>query len=478
MTNIKNNKAITKRSDDFAQWYTDVVRAAKLANYSSLKGFIIFEPNGYGLWERIQQELDKKFKETGHENVYMPLLIPESMLAKESELLEGFMPEVAWVTEGGTKKLQERVCIRPTSETVFCDYYSKSISSYRDLPKLLNQWCSVVRWEKETRPFLRSREFLWQEGHTAHATSDEAETETVRMLEVYRAFVEDFLAIPVISGRKTESEKFAGAEYTLTIEALMYNGVSLQAGTSHYFGQKFSKAYDISFSDKNSQTEYAYQTSWGMSTRIIGALIMVHGDDKGLIIPPRIAPKQVVIVPITNDQNILNAVELVREKLLQSDVKVIVDLSENSPGFKFAESEVRGIPIRLEIGKRDLENGKVMVVRRDTGEKIELNSDDTLPISIKNILDKIQENLFVKAKQRLDDLTFEAQTIDEAEQIIREHPGFVKAMWCGDSACEEKMKERSGIKSRCIITGEKPVGDNCVVCNKKASNLVIWGIQY
>ena len=472
------NKAITSRDVDFAKWYTDVVKAARLADYSNVKGCTVFEPNGYALWERMQEVLDKMFKETGHKNVYMPVLIPENLMKKEGELINGFAPEVAWVTIGGQKELEERMCIRPTSETLFSDYYSSKVKSYRDLPMKYNQWCNVMRWEKETRPFLRSREFLWQEGHTVHETSIEAEKETNDMLNVYKTFFEDYLAIPVITGKKTEKEKFAGAEYTLTVEALMYNGVSLQSGTSHYFGQKFSKAYDIKFSNRNNELEYAYQTSWGVTTRMIGALIMVHSDDDGLVLPPRIAPTQVAIIPIGNNEEVNNLSNEIYDKLKNSGIKVMVDNSEKSPGFKFAEAEVNGIPVRIEIGARDLENNNITIARRDTKEKITVSKDIDLVEYVNNLMNDIQNNLFNKAKDRRDKQTYECHNLEEIEKIMTSTPGFVKADWCGDEACELKMKEIRGTKSRCILEDHKLIDGKCVVCGKEAKHLVVWGIQY
>jgi len=472
------NKAITSRDVDFAKWYTDVVKAAHLADYSNVKGCTVFEPNGYAIWERMQETLDKMFKETGHKNVYMPVLIPENLMKKEGELINGFAPEVAWVTMGGNKELEERMCIRPTSETLFSDYYSSKVRSYRDLPLKYNQWCNVMRWEKETRPFLRSREFLWQEGHTVHESSVEAEKETKDMLGVYKTFFEKFLAIPVITGKKTEKEKFAGAEYTLTVEALMYNGVSLQSGTSHYFGQKFSKAYDIKFSNRNNELEYAYQTSWGVTTRMIGALIMVHSDDDGLVLPPYIAPTQVMIIPIGDNEEVSVLSNEIYEKLKENNIRVDLDSSEKSPGFKFAEAEVNGIPVRIEIGSRDLENNEITIARRDTKEKIKINKDEDLVSVVNNLMDQIQNNLFEQAKIRRDKLTFECHKLEEVEKIMNSQPGFIRAMWCGDEACELKMKEIRGTKSRCILENEQPIDDKCVVCGHEAKHLVVWGIQY
>lgn len=472
------NKAITSRDVDFARWYTDVVKAAKLAEYSSVKGCVILEPNGYAIWEQVQKNMDQMFKQTGHQNVYMPMFIPESLMKKEGELIQGFAPEGAWVTEGGSNKLEERLIVRPTSETMFSDYYALKVKSYRDLPKLYNQWVNVVRWEKETRPFLRTREFLWQEGHTVHETAQEAEEETRRMLEVYKTFFEDYLAIPVVCGRKTEKEKFAGAEYTLTIEALMWNGVALQSGTSHYFGQKFSKAYDIKFLNRQNQWEYAYQTSWGVSTRMIGGLIMVHSDDQGLVLPPKIAPRQVVIVPIGDTDEIKELCDKVYGDLLKNNVSVFVDNSDRSPGFKFAEHEVNGIPVRVEIGKRDLEKGFITLARRDTSEKINVDKNADIASEIKTLLDTIQKDMFEKAKARRDAQTYTAHNLQEVEQIMNAHPGFIKAMWCGDEACELKMKEIRGTKSRCIMEWHEHIDDKCVVCGKPAKHLVLWGIQY
>ncbi len=473
---MKNNK-ITSRDVDFAKWYNDVVESARLARYSNVKGCIIFEPNGCALWESIKENMDKLFKETGHKNIMMPMFIPENLLRKEGELVNGFAPEVAWVTIGGSKPLEEKLAVRPTSETLFSDYFHEVVKSYRDLPLKLNQWCSVVRWEKETRPFLRSREFFWQEGHTVHATSEEAEKETRDMLNIYIKFFTEYLAVPVVSGKKTEKEKFAGAEYTLTIEALMHNGVCLQSGTSHYFGQKFSEAYDIKFLNKDNKQEYAYQTSWGTSNRMIGAVIMVHGDDYGLVLPPKIAPIKVDIIPIGNDILTSSEIEIIKSKLSENNITFKVDDSDKTPGFKFAESEVNGTPIRIEIGKRDLENKKVTLVRRDTREKISVDINEVID-KVKFLLTDIQDNLYNKALERMNTLTFEASTMSEMESIIKEHPGFIKADWCGRSECEVKLKDKTSIKSRCILENEKLITGKCAICGKPAKELVIWGIQY
>lgn len=468
------NEAITSRDVDFAKWYTDVVTAARLCCYSNVKGCVVFEPAGYAIWEKMQSILDKMFKDTGHQNVYMPMLIPESLMKKEAELIDGFAPEVAWVTRGGDKELDERLCVRPTSETLFSDYFSNVVKSYRDLPLKYNQWCSVMRWEKTTRPFLRSREFLWQEGHTVHATQKEAEEEARKMLNVYKSFFEDYLAIPVITGRKTEKEKFAGAEYSLTVEALMYNGVALQSGTSHYFGQKFSKAYDISFVNSENKQEYAYQTSWGCTTRMIGALIMVHSDDFGLVLPPKIAPKQVVIVPIGN---VSSKVNQVYEALKNANISVYIDDTNKSPGYKFKEAEVNGIPIRIEIGERDLKNNVYTIARRDTQDKMQVDAEVDIVGYVNSLMEEIQTNLYNRAKERRDKMTYEVDNVADMKKIIDNNPGFIIADWCGDADCEASLKDINGLKSRCILENEAPV-HNCVVCGKEAKHRVVWGIQY
>jgi len=471
------NKAITSREVDFAKWYTDVVMAAHLASYTSVKGCIAIEPNGYAIWEKMQRILDDKFKELGHVNVQMPLLIPENLLKKEGELVNGFAPEVAWVTMGGSKTLEERLCIRPTSETMFCDYYRDHVSSYRDLPMLYNQWCNVLRWEKETRPFLRSREFLWQEGHTIHATREEAEEETKRMMDVYEWFHHEILAIPSITGRKTEKEKFAGAEYTLTNEALMYNGVALQAGTSHYFGQKFSEAYDVKFLNKENKQEFVYQTSWGTTTRMIGGLIMVHSDNKGLVLPPRIAPKQVVIIPIKETEEVMTLANSIKDSLNKNNITTYIDNSNKSAGFKFAEAEVNGIPVRIEIGPRDLEENKIVICRRDTSEKYTESTNIDFVDYITKLLDTIQKDMYNRALVRRNKLTFTAHSYEEMRNIINTQPGFIHADWCGDKDCELKVKELNGCKSRCI-TDEPLIDGKCAICGKEAKYHVIWGLQY
>lgn len=469
-------EAITSMDVDFAQWYTDVVKKAELIDYSSVKGCMVIKPAGYAIWENIQSELDRRFKETGVENVYMPMFIPESLLEREKDHVEGFAPEVAWVTHGGLEPLQERLCVRPTSETLFCDFYSKDIQSYRDLPKLYNQWCSVVRWEKTTRPFLRSREFLWQEGHTAHATAEEAEARTEQMLNLYADFCEEVLAMPVIRGQKTDKEKFAGAEATYTIEALMHDGKALQSGTSHNFGDGFAKAFEIQYSDKENKLQYVHQTSWGMTTRLIGAIIMVHGDDNGLVLPPRIAPTQVIIVPVQQQkEGVLDkAYEL---KAVLSNYRVKVDDTDKSPGWKFSESEMRGIPIRVEIGPRDIAENQAVLVRRDTHEKITVSLDE-LGAKVEQLLSDIQNDMFERAKLHRDEHTYEAVDLDTFVKTVEEKPGFVKAMWCGCQECEDKIKDLTGATSRCMPFKQENLADTCICCGKPATKMVYWGRAY
>jgi prolyl-tRNA synthetase, family I len=468
---------ITSMEEDFAQWYTDVVKKAELVEYSSVRGCMILRPYGYAIWENIQKQLDAEFKKTGVENVYMPLFIPESLLQKEKDHVEGFAPEVAWVTYGGNEKLQERLCVRPTSETLFCEFYSNIIQSYRDLPKLYNQWCSVVRWEKTTRPFLRSMEFLWQEGHTAHATEEEAEARTIQMLNVYADFCENVLAIPMIKGKKSEKEKFAGAKETYTIEALMHDGKALQSGTSHNFGDGFARAFGIQYTDKNNQLQYVHQTSWGMSTRIIGAIIMVHGDNSGLVLPPRIAPVQIMIIPINQKkEGVLEKAYELRDRL-NKDFKVKVDDSEKSPGWKFSEQEMRGIPIRIEIGPKDIQENRAVIVRRDTREKI-FASLDEIEGKVAEVLDKMQSDMLERARKHRDSHTYVARNMEEFEQIINEKPGFVKAMWCMDEACENEIKERTGATSRCMPFEQEHLDDKCVCCGRPAKVMAYWGKAY
>ena len=470
-------EAITSMEDDFAQWYTDVCKKAELVDYSNVRGCMVYRPYGYAIWENIQHQLDSMFKETGVENVYMPMLIPESLLQKEKDHVEGFAPEVAWVTQGGLEPLQERLCIRPTSETLFCDFYSRIVQSYRDLPKVYNQWCSVLRWEKTTRPFLRSAEFSWQEGHTVHATAEEAEARTVQMLNLYADFCENYLAIPMVKGRKTDKEKFAGAEATYTIEALMHDGKALQSGTSHNFGDGFAKAFGIQFSDKDNQLKYVHETSWGMSTRIIGAIIMVHGDNSGLKLPPRIAPTQVMIVPIAqHKEGVLDAAFALRDKL-KSNFRVKVDDSDKSPGWKFSEQEMRGIPMRIEIGPKDIEAGQAVLVRRDTGEKTVVALDE-IDTKVGELLDSIQNDMLERAKKHLESHTYEARTYEEFKDTIANKPGFVKAMWCGDLECELKIKEDTTATSRCMPFKQEHLSDTCVCCGKPAKKMVYWGKAY
>ena len=471
-------EAITSMDVDFAQWYTDVVKKAELMGYSSVKGCMIFKPAGYAIWENIQKELDRRFKETGVENVYMPMFIPESLLEREKDHVEGFAPEVAWVTYGGLNPLQERLCVRPTSETLFCDFYKDEIQSYRDLPKVYNQWCSVVRWEKETRPFLRSREFLWQEGHTAHATAEEAEARTQQMLNVYADFCEQVLAIPVVKGRKTDKEKFAGAEATYTIEALMHDGKALQSGTSHNFGDGFAKAFGIQYTDKDNKLKYVHQTSWGMTTRLIGALIMVHGDDSGLVLPTKIAPVQVDVIPIMqNKDGVLNKAYEVKEALVKAGLRVKVDDTDKKPGWKFSEQEMRGIPVRVEMGPRDIEAGQAIIVRRDTREKTTV-AIESLAEEIKNILDKMQTEMLERARTHREAHTYVATNYDEFKDVVANKPGFVKAMWCGDQACEDKIKEETTATSRCMPFEQEHLSDVCVCCGRPAKKMVYWGKAY
>lgn len=479
MADKKFVDAITSRDVDFAKWYTDVVTKAKLCEYTSVKGCMVYMPAGYAIWENIQNTLDKKFKETGVKNVYLPLLIPESLLKKEKDHVEGFAPEVAWVTMGGENNLEERLCIRPTSETLFCEHFAKNLNSYRDLPFVYNQWCSVLRWEKTTRPFLRSKEFLWQEGHTIHATAKEAKERTAMMLKIYHDFVENDLAIPLVWGRKTESEKFAGAEETYTIEALMHDGKALQSGTSHYFGDGFSKAFDVKFLSKDNKWEYPHQTSWGLSTRIIGAIIMVHGDDDGLVLPPHIAPTKVMVIPIGhNKEEIVSVSNKIYEDLLSSGIKTEIDLTDRTPGYKFSNQEVQGIPLRIEVGPKDLEENVVTIVRRDTREKIKVAIEDAVK-SVPEILETMQKDMFERAKKHLESHIYEAHNFDELIDTFNNKSGFVKAMWCGDEACEEKIKEAtSGATSRCIPFEEDHISDTCVCCGKKAEHMVYFGKAY
>ena len=481
MSNKDNNefvKEITNIDEDFAQWYTDIVRKAELADYTDTKGCIAIRPYGYAIWENIQKYADDLFKKSGVQNVSFPLLIPESLLEKEKDHVEGFAPEVAWVTEAGGEKLEERLCVRPTSETIITTMYSKWLSSWRDLPFVYNQWCNVLRWEKETRPFLRSREFLWQEGHTIHETEQEAKERTLKMLEIYVSVCEDFLAFPVLQGLKNKKEKFAGADETYTMEAMTYDGKALQSGTSHYFGQNFTKPFEVKFQNREGKLEYAYQTSWGISTRLIGAIIMAHGDNRGLKLPPKVAPIQVEVIPIAmHKEGVEDAVSKVYERL-KDKFRVEADFRKQvSPGVKFNDCEMRGIPIRLEMGPRDIENNECVLVRRDTSEKITTKLDN-LEETISKLLDDIQNNMYAICKKRMGDKTKDAHTLEEFEAIINKEQGFIRAMWCGNAECEAKIKELTAAKSRCMPFEQEKIDDKCVCCGKPASKLVIWGRQY
>ena len=471
-------KEITSMKEDFAQWYTDIVTKAQLVDYSSVKGCMVIRPAGYAIWELLQQELDRRFKETGVQNCYMPMFIPEGLLQKEKDHVEGFAPEVAWVTHGGSEELTERLCVRPTSETLFCDYYARTIGSYRDLPQLLNQWCSVVRWEKTTRPFLRSREFLWQEGHTAHETAQEAEERTIQMLEVYGDFCESVLAIPVVKGKKTEKEKFAGAKSTYTIEALMHDGKALQSGTSHNFGDGFARAFDIQYAARDNSLQYVHQTSWGMTTRLIGAIIMVHGDDFGLKLPPLVAPVQVMCIPVAmHKEGVLAAAGKVTEGLQKAGIRARLDDSDKSPGFKFAESEMRGVPLRLEIGPRDIAEGRCVLVRRDTGEKSSVPLE-TVKDEVNRLLAAIQKDMLEAARLHREAHTYSVTDLDDFLETIENRPGFIKAMWCGRQECEDKIKELCAATARCIPFEQEDLSSRCVCCGEPAQKMVYWGRAY
>ena len=477
MANEKMVKAITSMEEDFAKWYTDVVVKAELIDYSSVKGCMIIRPYGYAIWENIQHILDGMFKETGHENVYMPMFIPESLLQKEKDHVEGFAPEVAWVTHGGTEPLEERLCVRPTSETLFCDHYANIIQSYRDLPKLYNQWCSVVRWEKTTRPFLRSREFLWQEGHTVHATAEEAKAETVQMLKTYARFAEEFLAMPVVQGVKTEKERFAGAEDTYTIEALMHDGKALQSATSHYFGDGFAKAFNIQYTDKENKLVNPFQTSWGCTTRLIGAVIMTHGDDDGLVLPPAIAPIQTVVIPIASHKpGVIEKATEIYERINKVS-RAKIDTTDNSPGWKFSEYEMKGVPLRVEIGPKDIEKNQCVIVRRDNRQKYFVSLDN-IESEIENLLVAMRDDMYKAAYDRRERMTYVARNMDEMIKIADEQPGFIKAMWCGERECEDALKEQAGVTSRCAPFAQETLSDVCVCCGKPAKKMLYWGKAY
>ena len=478
MANDKKVEQITDMDQDFAQWFTDIVVRAELIGYSGVKGFFVLRPYGYAIWENIQGELDKRFKETGHENVAMPLLISESLLQKEKDHVAGFAPECAWVTFGGSEELEERLCVRPTSETLFCDHWAQIVKSWRDLPKLYNQWCSVLRWEKSTRPFLRHREFLWQEGHTLHATAEEAIEETERMLNVYADVYENVLAMPCVKGLKTDKEKFAGAERTYAVECMMHDKKALQAGTSHYFGDGFARAFDIRFTGKDNTLQYPFETSWGFSTRSIGGIIMTHGDNNGLVLPPRLAPVQVVVIPIAaHKPGVLEEALRIVTRLKAAGVRSKCDTSDQTPGWKFAENEMRGIPLRIEFGPKDMEAGQCVAVRRDNGGKQAIPLTE-LEAQVKNLLEDVQMNLFNKAKENLTANTFSAATLDEVKAIQTEKGGFIKTMWCGSRECELKMKEEAGVSSRCIPFEQEQVGDVCPICGKPSETMIIWGVAY
>ena len=478
MAKDKRVEQITDMDVDFAQWFTDVCTKAELVDYSGVKGLFILRPYGYAIWENIQRVLDGMFKRDGHENVSMPLLIPESLLQKEKDHVEGFAPECAWVTMGGSEELPERLAVRPTSETLFCDHWSHVVHSWRDLPMLYNQWCSVLRWEKTTRPFLRGREFLWQEGHTLHATEEEARKETLQQLEVYADLCENYLAMPVIRGNKTDKEKFAGAVNTYTIECMMHDRKALQSGTSHYFGDGFARQFDIKFTDKDNQLKYPFQTSWGLSTRIIGGIIMTHGDNSGLVLPPHIAPVQVVVVPVAQHKpGVLEAATELYEKIKALGIRAKIDTSDNSLGWKCAQYEMKGVPVRIELGPKDMENGCCMAVRRDNGEKVSIALDE-IAVRLPEVLDDVQHGLYAKAKKNLDDHIYAAHSLEEAKELQEKNGGFIKTMWCGNLQCELDMKEKAGMSSRCIPFEQENLGEVCACCGKPAKHMIYWGIAY
>ena len=477
-SNKKMVEQITDMEVDFTQWYTDVCKKAELIDYSSIKGMFIYRPYGYAIWENIQKELDSRFKATGHENVMMPMLIPESLLQKEKDHVEGFAPECAWVTYGGSDKLEERYCIRPTSETLFCEHWANVLQTHRQLPMKYNQWCSVLRWEKTSRPFLRHREFLWQEGHTIHATAEEASAFTETMLNVYADFCENVLAMPVTRGQKTDKEKFNGAEATYTIECMMHDRKALQAGTSHYFGDGFAKAFGIEFTDKNNQKVPPHETSWGVSTRLIGGIIMTHGDNNGLVLPPKVAPIQVVVLPIAQHKpGVLDAAGDIKARLETAGLRVKLDDSDNSMGWKCAEYEMKGVPLRVECGPRDLENGEVVLVRRNDGEKTVVKLEN-LEAAVAEQLELVHQGMFARAKKNLDEHIYEAHSLEEAKELQEKNGGFIKTMWCGELECELKMKEQAGMSSRCIPFAQENLGDVCPICGKPAKKMILWGVAY
>ena len=478
MAKEKRVESITDMEVDFTQWYTDICRKAELVEYASVKGFMILRPYGYAIWENIQRIMDAEFKKTGHQNVAMPVLIPESLLKKEGELVNGFAPEVAWVTMGGSEKLEERLAFRPTSETMFCDHWSNILHSYRELPMLYNQWCSVIRWEKTTRPFLRSREFWWQEGHTIHETAEEAIAETEQQLNCYADFCENVLAMPVVKGRKTDKEKFAGAEATYTIECMMKDHKALQSGTSHYFGDKFSRAYDVTFTGRDNKLQYPFQTSWGASTRLIGGIIMTHGDNNGLVLPPAIAPIQIIVLPVAQHKpGVLEAAAQLKDRLIAAGYRVKMDDSDNSMGWKCAEYEMKGVPLRVECGPRDLEAGQCVLVRRNDGEKITVALDE-LETAAAEQLKLVHQGMYEKAKKNLDEHIYEAYSLEEARQLQEEKGGFIKTMWCGELDCEMAMKEKAGMSSRCMPLAQEHLSDVCPICGKPAKHMIYWGVAY
>ena len=478
MAKEKKVEQITDMEVDFAQWYTDICRKAELVEYASVKGFTILRPYGYAIWENMQRIMDGEFKKTGHVNVAMPVLIPESLLKKEGELVQGFAPEVAWVTHGGSEELEERLAFRPTSETMFCDHWSRVLHSYRELPMLYNQWCSVIRWEKTTRPFLRSREFWWQEGHTLHETAEEAKHETEQQLNCYADFFEKVLAIPVVRGRKTDKEKFAGAEATYTVECLMKDHKALQGATSHYFGDKFSRAYDVTFTGRDNTLQYPFQTSWGSTTRMIGAVIMAHGDNNGLVLPPAVAPIQVIVLPVAQHKpGVLEAANSLKERLLAAGLRVSLDDSDNSMGWKCAQYEMKGVPLRVEIGPRDMENGQCVLVRRNDGEKTVVALAD-LESAVSEQLQLVHDGMFEKAKKNLDEHIFAASSLEEAKELQEKNGGFIKTMWCGEEQCELAMKEKAGMSSRCIPFEQENLGEVCACCGKPARHMIYWGVAY
>ena len=478
MAKDKKVEQITDMEVDFAQWFTDVCKKAQLIDYSSVKGVFIYRPYGYAIWENIQSIMDKEFKKQGVENVYMPMLIPESLLQKEKDHVEGFAPECAWVTYGGHDRLEERYAIRPTSETLFCEHFANVCQSHRDLPMKYNQWCSVLRWEKTSRPFLRHREFLWQEGHTIHATAEEAREFTETMLNVYADFCENVLAMPVTKGQKTDKEKFNGAEATYTIECMMHDRKALQAGTSHYFGDGFAKAFGIEFTDKTNKKANPHETSWGVSTRLIGGIIMTHGDNNGLVLPPKIAPTQVVVLPIAQHKpGVLEGASAVRDRLIEAGFRTKMDSSDNSMGWKCAEYEMKGVPLRVECGPRDLENGQCVLVRRTDREKIIVKLED-LESAVAEQLELVHQGMYERAKKNLDEHIFEAHSLEEAKALQDEHGGYIKTMWCGDLECEMAMKEQAGMSSRCIPFAQENLGETCACCGKPAKKMVYWGIAY